>query len=143
MTKRRPKDEHTGTLEPTIRRGRVDSLTLYEITDNELEILERGSPGSTELNFAVALLSIFSSSLTTLLTTTTSTVVFQFFLMVTIVTFVLGSFFLIKWKRTHNDVKDVVARIKARVADAPALTTSNGMHVDQNGGIVVDPEQAG
>ncbi len=42
---------------PAIRRARIDNLTIYEISDAELNILERGSPDSIYLNVAIALIS--------------------------------------------------------------------------------------
>ena len=109
-------NDRLGSVEPQIRRGRVDSLTLYEITDYELDVLERGSPSSIELNFAVALLSIGVSLLVTLLTTNPSKVVLLGFLVTSVSGFVFGFYFLLRWYRTHNDVADVVAKIRARIA---------------------------
>jgi len=39
-----------------VRRGRVESVDLYEIKDSELEIFQRGSPADLQLNFAIFLL---------------------------------------------------------------------------------------
>ena len=39
-----------------VRRGRVDSVDLYEVKENELELLEKGSPASLQLNFSIFLL---------------------------------------------------------------------------------------
>ena len=52
-----PGEKYTGEKAVQIKRGRVDSLSLYEITDNELDILTAGSPSSLYLNFAIFLLS--------------------------------------------------------------------------------------
>jgi len=41
-----------------INRGKLGSISLYEVTEDELNILERGSPSSTYLNFSIGLLSI-------------------------------------------------------------------------------------
>ena len=53
-----------------IRRGRVDSVDLYEIKDSELDVLEKGSPADLQLNFAIFLLSIAASTITSLYTAT-------------------------------------------------------------------------
>jgi len=36
-----------------VRRGRVESVDLYEIKDTELDELEKGTPAELQLNFAV------------------------------------------------------------------------------------------
>lgn len=66
-----PDDERKEGNSPRIIRGRVDSLSLYEITETELDTLERGSPYSIHLNFGVFLLTLGLSFLTSLLTTDT------------------------------------------------------------------------
>jgi hypothetical protein len=35
---------HSDDLPPAIRRARLEQLTIYDVTESELEILERGSP---------------------------------------------------------------------------------------------------
>ena len=62
-------DTSTGQNEPTILRGKVDSLSLYEITDFELDVLEKGSPNSIYLNFSIFLLSVGFSFLAALFST--------------------------------------------------------------------------
>ena len=51
-----------------IKRAKYDSLCLYEVTESELEVLEKGSPSSIYLNFSVFLLSIAISFTIALLT---------------------------------------------------------------------------
>jgi hypothetical protein len=43
-------------LLPAIRRARIDSLDIYEVSEYELALLERGSPDCLFLNFAIFLL---------------------------------------------------------------------------------------
>ena len=108
--------ESQGAKEPRIRRGRVDSLTLYEITDEELSILERGSPGSTYFSFSVFLLSVAVSFLTALTTSKIdSDRVFTVYVVLIALGFVLGSLCMILWWRNRSTTGDVVARIKKRV----------------------------
>ena len=57
-------------LDPAIHRIRLDRLTIFEITEAELEALERGSPESLYLNLGIASLSFGASFLISLLTTT-------------------------------------------------------------------------
>ena len=53
-----------------VRRGRVDSVDLYEVKKNELELLEKGAPESLQLNFSIFLFSIAFSAIITLTTAT-------------------------------------------------------------------------
>ena len=110
---------------PEIRRGRFDQLTIYEVTDSELEILERGSPDSLFLNFAIFLWSCAASFSTTLATTTIpSNRTFTVFVVLTSIGYVGGVILLFLWRRDHQPVSRVVSTIRRRVppqgiAEAP------------------------
>lgn len=109
----------SGQNEPRIVRGRVDSLSLYEITDNELYILEKGSPNSVYLNFSIALLSAGVAFITALLSIdiqSGSLIVFIVFVVLSCVSLVGGVFLLLLWYKLKNGTKDVVKKIKDRVA---------------------------
>lgn len=109
-------DTNTGQNEPTILRGKVDSLSLYEITDFELNILEKGSPNSIYLNFSVFLLSVGFSFMATLLSTDIqSERTFYIFVIFCILGIVGGVFLLILWYKMKNEVADVVIRIRERI----------------------------
>ncbi len=71
--------EHSGEKSPRILRGRVNSFALYEITDDELGILEAEYPSSLYLNFSIFCLSVAVSFLIALLTATVSDRVFTIF----------------------------------------------------------------
>ena len=110
-------ENSTGQNEVRIVRGRVDSLSLYEITDHELDILEKGSPGSVYLNFSIFLLSVGSSFIITLLSTDIqSNRLFTVFVVFSCVGIIVGSFLLFLWYRMKNEVTGVVKRIKQRIA---------------------------
>jgi len=112
-TRKDPGDEQTTVR---VRRGRVDSVDLYEIKDNELDLLESGSPASLQLNFSIFLVSIASSAACTLATATfASRIVENIFLFVTIIGFLLGAYLFAAWFRTRSSVKDVCDCIRARI----------------------------
>ncbi len=100
-----------------VRRGRVESVDLYEIKDNELDLLEKGSPAGLYLNFAIFLFSIAFSSLAALCTTTT----FKYslaetaFVVVAVVGFLGGAFLLILWNRERQDRTAVIDKIRNRI----------------------------
>lgn len=108
---------------PKILRGAFDSLSLYEITDYELEALEEGSPSSTFLNFAIAFISIGLSFLTTLLTVKIESIyVFVVFLVLTIIGLAAALVLFVLWRKTRSRVKDLIKKIKARAPVAAAAT---------------------
>ena len=111
-----PRDEK----QPEIRRGRVDSVNLYEVKEEELEVLEKGSHGSVQLNFAIFLLSTAFTSIAALLTSefkgqTTKTI----FIVCAIVGIVLGVYFVIVSMRSRKTIGDMVSKIKDRITHEP------------------------
>ena len=115
------KTESFGEKSPTIKHGRVDSLTIYEITDYELDILAAGSPSSLYLNFAIFLFSIAGSGVLALLTATFQSVLTQTVAVVlTIVAGIIGVLLLLLWRRSHTSITAIVKRIRDRVPPAAA-----------------------
>lgn len=105
--------------EISISRAKLESITVYDVMEEELEIIERGSPSSTFLNFAIALLSIFLSLLTTLFVTKIDdNRVFQGFITVCAITGIAGIVLLVLWIRTNNDTKTIFQKIRARKSAA-------------------------
>lgn len=97
-------------------RGRVDSLSLYEVTDYELEILEKGSPQSIFLDFSISLLSISISFLVSLLTTEIPNLrIYLLFLVIAIISFISGVILLVLWLRSRRHQTDVINQIKKRI----------------------------
>jgi hypothetical protein len=108
-------------IAPRIVRGKVDSLSLFEITDYELELLEQGSPNAIYLNFAIFFVSIAISFLTALLTVEIkSQNIFTIFVVLTIVGFSIGGILIILWIKTRTKLSTLVSKIKARVPMATA-----------------------
>lgn len=118
-----------GSVQPKIVRGQVDSLSIFEITDYELELLEQGSPNSIFLNFAVFFISIATSFFITLLTVDISSVkLFSVFVILTVIGFFAGLLLLVLWYRTRSKIRNLIKRIKARVplnvaSDVPIQST--------------------
>lgn len=115
---------------PRIVRGKVDSLSLYEITDYELQVLEEGAPNATLLNFAIFFLSVGLSFFTALLTTPPESVrTFTVFVVLTIVGIAVGVVLLVLWRRQRSRVATLVVKIKQRcvVPDAPPPTPDRGI----------------
>ncbi len=111
--------KETSEKGPTIKKGKVDSLTIYEITDGELDTIERGSPNSTFFNIGIASLSIAISFFVTLVTVelTSRPKLFTIFTIVTVVGFVAGVILMILWIKTKNDVDEVLKKIRDRIKE--------------------------
>lgn len=111
-------EEPAGTKEPRIRRGRVDSLSLYEITEAELHTLQEGSPASLLLNFAIFCWSVFISILMAMLTTEIkSDRTFTVFVCVTIITGLASLVLTGVWWKQHRSTRSIVKTIKSRLRD--------------------------
>ncbi|WP_174524907.1 hypothetical protein [Burkholderia glumae] len=99
-----------------INRAKVESIDLYEVTDDELNQLEKGSDGSLFLNVAFVLISAAISFFIALTTTTiNSNRLYNTFLIITI-TFFAGSIIcaLIWWKNRIS-VSNVAKKIRRRM----------------------------
>ena len=98
------------------KRCRVDSLTTYGITEDELESLKKTSSGATELNIAIGTLSIAITTLFFILTldfaTREKTYVFALSLFMT--TIVLSIFFFFRWHNTSDDFDNIIKKIETR-----------------------------
>jgi hypothetical protein len=107
--------ENEGSIQPRILRGRVDSLSLYEITDYELQVLEEGSPSSTYLNFAIFFLSIAAAFLIALLTTPPAAErLYTVFVVMVVVGFSSGFVLLVLWRKSRTRLSVVIQRIRER-----------------------------
>jgi len=99
-----------------VRRGRVDSVDLYEIKENELEILEHGEPSNIYLNFSIFLLSIASSCILALCTATFKSDLTKYsFLFVSILGIIIGLLLLLLWLKGRKSIKSIIKKIRERI----------------------------
>ena len=99
-----------------VRRGRVDSVNLYEVKEEELELLEKGSPAALQLNFAIFLFSIAVTCAVALATSTfKSQIVKLIFTFVSVIGILQGTYLIIIWWRTKTSIAKVVATIRSRI----------------------------
>lgn len=112
-----PNDHTSGEKPIRVRRGRVDSVDLYEIKDNELNLLEKGSPTDLYLNFAIFLLSIAFSAMAVLFTTKDYRypIAETVFVVILVVGLLVGALLLILWKRGKGDVAATISDIRKRI----------------------------
>ncbi len=99
-----------------VRRGRVDSVDLFEVKENELELLEKGSPAGLQLNFSVFLLSIAFSSILTLATATVKWPIMEIvFVVIAVIGILLGIYLLISWWKTKSCIAKIIVIIRERI----------------------------
>lgn len=129
-----------------VNRCSVDSITLYEITEQELELLEQGSPSSTLLNLAISSVSLAFAFLTTLLTVDIENMkIFSVFVIVTVVGFLAGIALLVVWRQMARSTKSVVSKIRSRQIEpsSPVEAMDNVAVPNDEMVIPVGPSQAG
>jgi hypothetical protein len=99
-----------------VRRGRVDSVDLYEVKENELELLENGSPATLQLNFAIFL---FSMALTCIIAIATTNfkwqIVESIFTFASIIGILMGAYLIMSWWRTRTSISSIIKVIKNRI----------------------------
>src|SRR5207248_6726060 len=101
----------------------LGELKVYMVTEEELDTLGRGSPGSVFLNFALALLPLSVAFLVTLLTTSISSVVgLVFFVCACLICFITGLICLVLAWQNHISTRAVVDKIKNRMPPAPPIS---------------------
>jgi hypothetical protein len=112
-------NEKTEDEKVKVKRGRMDSVSIYEVSEGELTTLENGSRNSIFLNFSIFLLSIAVSFFTALVTAdyTDKNVVFTIFVVLTAVGVLGGAFLLILWLRMSDEFKITIDKIKKRIVE--------------------------
>lgn len=102
--------------DPIIRRGRVDSVNLYEVKEHELEILEKGQVGTLQLNLAIFLFSIAFTCIAALATADFRWKVAEtIFIFIIVVGILLGLYLILIWRRTKQSISKVVSTIRNRL----------------------------
>ncbi|MDP1803380.1 MAG: hypothetical protein Q8L81_18600 [Bacteroidota bacterium] len=116
----------------SIRRGRVESVDLFEVKEHELEILENGGSDSIYLNFSIFLISIALSAIFSLCTSTFSLPIYQtLFLIIAVVGMLGGIFLLILWLKQRKSTKSVVKIIRGRIQYIGAKNVIPAINIDQ------------
>jgi hypothetical protein len=115
----KPANEKTADEKVKVKRGRMDSVSIYEMSEGELTVLENGSKNSIYLNFSIFLLSTAISFFTALVTADYKgkDVVFTIFVVLTVAGFLGGAFLLLLWLRMSDEFKGTIDKIKKRIKE--------------------------
>lgn len=107
-----------------VKRGKFDSLTIYDVTSQELTIIENGSTNSLFLNFAIFLISVSLSFFTSIFTVEwfpkgqeQHLISFIVFLIIAVLTLIVGIICTILWFRSHDNFRETIATIKNRLKE--------------------------
>src|SRR3989344_4456307 len=107
-----------------INRAKLGSISLYDVTEDELSLLERGSPASTYLNFAIGLLSIGISFFISIFSTKIEDIkVYVVFWVIALVTTIGGIILFVVWRQANKSAENVIQRIKNRMS--PVASSSS------------------
>lgn len=125
-----------------VKRGKFDSLTIYDVTKQELQIIESGSTNSLFLNFAIFLISVSASFFVSIFTVDwfpkqegvePHLVSFIVFLIVAILTLLVGIICIVVWFRSHDSFKDTIKTIKERLKEEKVLDSDD----DESVGVII------
>lgn len=108
------KKEHA--VAPVLRVAPLGELKVYTITEDELEALGRGSPGSVYLNLGLALVPVAVAFVVTIASTDIPTVGGKiFFISGSILFFLVGGICLFLARYHHVSTTKLVEKIKNRM----------------------------
>lgn len=118
MTPILPKDDRDSNS-VRVRRARVESVDLYEIKEQELDLFEKGSPADLQLNFAIFLFSLAFSAIVALSTAdfTKHPEVQTGYIVVSVVGILGGLYLAIAWFRNRTSSKAVCLTIRRRMEE--------------------------
>lgn len=108
---------------PAVHRARIDRLNIYEVSEQELTLLERGSSESLLLIFAIFLLSTAVSFLVALLSTDIPSLkVFSVFVIISVVSSVLGGLLIAFWWWNRRSRSALFDEIRGRMVPEGVVT---------------------
>lgn len=100
-----------------VRRRKIGVVTIYDVTESELTILEKGTDASIWLNFFIGTMSIAASFLATLLTVDWGrevTLTQVIYICVTIIMFLAAIICFVFWRNTKGQHEATIRTIKER-----------------------------
>lgn len=117
VTSTKPISESKEDAKIQIKRGVVDSLSIYEVSESELRIIERGAPQGIFMNMFFFFISMSSSFFIVLVTIDFKSNEFlkYTFLFLTILGFMASIILLILWFYYKNEFKTTIDTIKDRI----------------------------
>lgn len=101
-----------------VRKSIVEYVNIYEVTENELDLLESGGQSSLMMDIAISLLSIAITCIISLVTSTFANETTKYsFLFGSIVCSIVGVILLLLSLKSRKRVSKIIKEIKARLKD--------------------------
>lgn len=114
---------NTGYNPPKIERASIGSITIYEVTDLELDVLKKGDDGGIKLASASFCLSAFLSLLITILTCTLDTQFKRGFFVASCIFFgLIGIALSLMWWSSQKHTDSIYRMIKKRSHGAESMS---------------------
>lgn len=112
---------------------KTHKVIVYFVNETELSVLERGSTSSIYLTFGLCLLSIFCSFAIVLFSTPISSGrIFDFFVIITSVSFVSSIVLLVLWRRTDDETTNIIRCIKERFPEGEQSESTDRYNIEYN-----------
>ena len=119
----------------SIRYVGIGQLTVFFVSDDELHLIESGSPAATCLNLGIAFFSVGIGSLISLLLSEPSKSLHKFVVVIvlTVISFIAGFILLVIWSRLRKQASDVIVRIRGRAIPSAGGTVMEAPLVENQG----------
>lgn len=115
MAKKSTINNERGSGEARVVTHKVEQIDIFEVTENELNLLEKGTDSDLYLQFSIALLSIFVSLTVCFFSSTfENDKVLNGFVCVDAVCFIIGMILLVLWHRNRKGKAEIIEGIKNR-----------------------------
>lgn len=111
------KKEHIQLVngETKVCKHRINEIAIFEVSESELEQLEKGNSSDLLLQFSISLLSIAVSITLTMLTATFNNKYLEIiFISLCIISYILGILLMALWYKSHFSIKKLIQKIRER-----------------------------
>lgn len=96
--------------------GKIGKLNIYEVTEGELNILEKAGKGTTRLNLSIVLITLsISIALSFLVSIPKSETINIILIVMSFSSLVLGLFLFLEHKRMVKQQNKILANIRKRI----------------------------
>ncbi len=96
-----------------VKVGKYDSLTLFEVSEEEMQVLENGE-SNMELNLAIAVASSFITIIIALFTSQMTDIVKAIFIACAIAFLLLFVYFIWGWRKKASEFQKTILKIRNR-----------------------------
>lgn len=110
-------------------RHTMDELSIYDVTETELTILEQGTAESLQLNISIFLLSVFLSLLPVLITTPMDLYKYATFCCIDVLSGFIGTVLLLLAVKKRKSSKTIIREIRSRKKTPEGIVEETNIEV--------------